>query len=63
MLGNDGNDIINAGSGDDQLRGGNGNDKINEEDGDDRLVGDSFVCKGEVGPGFAPGPDNITIGP
>jgi Ca2+-binding RTX toxin-like protein len=59
----DGNDIINAGSGDDQICGGNGNDKINGEDGDDKLVGDSFVCKGEVGPGSAPGTDNITIGP
>ena len=59
----DGNDIINSGSEDDQICGANGNDKINGEDGDDRLVGDSFVRKGEVGPGSAPGTDNITIGP
>ena len=63
IVGHDGNDIINAGLGDAQIRGGNGNDKINGEDGDDRLIGDSFVCKGEVGPGSATGTDNITIGP
>lgn len=65
IVGHDGNDIINSGSEDDQICGGNGNDMINGEDGDDRLVGDSFVCKGEgeVGPGSAPGTNNITIGP
>ena len=63
IVGHDGNDIINAGEGDDQVCGGNGNDKINGEDGDDTLLGDSFVCKGEVGPGSAPGMDNITGGP
>ncbi|MGB5091630.1 MAG: hypothetical protein WBN72_11865 [Nitrososphaeraceae archaeon] len=63
IVGYDGNDVINSGSEDDQICGGNGNAKINGEDGDDRLVGDSFVRKGEVGPGSAPGTDNITIGP
>jgi len=63
IVGHDGNDIINSGSEDDQICGGNGNDKIKGEDGDDRLVGDSFVCKGEAGPGSPPGTDIITIGP
>lgn len=40
----------------------NGNDQINGEDGNDRLVGDSFLCKAEVGPGSAPGMDNIRGG-
>jgi Ca2+-binding RTX toxin-like protein len=62
IVGHDGNDIINASAGDDDLCGGNGNDQLNGEDGNDRLVGDSFLCKAEVGPGSAPGMDNIMGG-
>ena len=62
IVGHDGNDIINASAGDDDLCGGNSNDQINGEDGNDRLVGDSFLCRAEVGPGSAPGMDNIMGG-
>lgn len=63
IVGHDGNDIINGSAGEDDICGGNGNDQINGEDGDDRLVGDSFMCKAEVGPGSAPGADKISGGP
>ena len=62
IVGHDGNDIINASAGADDVCGGNGNDQINGEDGNDRLVGDSFLCKAEVDPGSAPGMDNIMGG-
>ena len=63
IVGHDGNDVINATAGDDVACGGNGDDKINGGDGDDGLLGDSFVCKGEQGPGSGPGADVITGGP
>jgi Ca2+-binding RTX toxin-like protein len=63
IIGHDGNDVINATDGDDEACGGNGNDKIDGDEGDDRLIGDSFVCKGEQGPGTGTGSDTITGGP
>jgi Ca2+-binding RTX toxin-like protein len=62
IIGHDGNDVINATDGDDEVCGGNGNDKIDGGEGDDRLIGDSFVCKGEQGPGTGTGTDTITGG-
>jgi Ca2+-binding RTX toxin-like protein len=62
IVGHDGNDVINATAGDDDACGGNGNDRIDGGDGDDRLLGDSYVCKGEQGPGSGAGGDTIAGG-